>query len=788
MSAAASSLPPALEPLRSARRWVLWKKEIQKGRLTKVPYTSATRRAKSDDANTWRAFDKLAASADTAGTGIMLGDGLVGVDMDACITEAGELEPWAAEVLQLLPTYAEVSPSGRGIKLLMRVEGDAGRSASVQWGPQVDVGATSMERKRRELALFTGGRFFTITGNVYGQHPVAAIPAAALGQLRERIKGIRANKGPQREREGRPTPPVESAQPGADSGRLPAGLLRLVRDGAPEGERSEQFHHAVRWAADCGMPAARIVALLEQHPEGIGAKYADRLAAEVERSLQGYAPKVARVSDRGHSAARPAAARGAGDETASLGRGADSVQGGTAEPADFADPVAAAASIVATMYTAAGLRVLHYWQAEFHWWARSHYVMLPMADVREVLYRVGPAVSAKPIKKRIVDDVLDALKAAANLSHRVVPAVPAWIDRRAGDPDPRAVIPVRNGLVHVDTGQLLEPTPRLFVPYALPFDYTPDAAPPLAWFAFLASLWRDDRESIDALQEWLGYLLTADTSLQKALMIVGPRRSGKGTIGRVVVQLLGERNVASPTLASLGNNFGLEPLIGKTAALMSDARLGARADVAAVAENVLRLTGEDAISVDRKFREAYTAKLLARIVVLANEVPVFRDAASALPGRFIVLRTDKSFFGHEDHGLDRKLAAELPGILVWALDGLRRLRGRGRFVQPASAAAQMRLMEELASPISMFLRDKCLVEPGAQVPVGKLYEAWREWCREHGRDKRGTEQTFGRDIAAAVPGVGHSRPRVNGERVRMYEGIRLRAPDDRVEDDDDAAE
>jgi putative DNA primase/helicase len=452
---------------------------------------------------------------------------------------------------------------------------------------------------------------------------------------------------------------------------------------------------------------------------------------------------------------------------------------------DFADPVAAATAIVATRYTESAQRRLHYWQGEFHLFAQSHYIGLPMADVREMLYSIGPAVSAKPIKKRTVDDVLDALKAAANLSHRVIPAVPAWIDRQPSDPDPRGVIPVRNGLVHVETGQLLPPAPRLFVPYSLPFEYSADAPPPSAWFAFLASVWGEDRESVETLQEWLGYLLTADTSQQKALMIVGPRRSGKGTIGRVLVQLLGERNVASPTLASLGSNFGLEPLIGRTAALMSDARLGARADIAAVAENLLRLTGEDAISVDRKFREAYTARLLARVVVLTNEVPLFRDAASALPSRFIVLRTDKSFFGREDHGLDGRLAAELPGILVWALDGLRRLRARGRFVQPLSGAAQMRLMEDLASPVSAFLRDACVMEAGAEVPVGKLYEAWREWCREHGRDQPGTEQTFGRDIAAAAAGVGHKRPRINGVRVRMYTGLRTRTPDDPVEGDDD---
>ncbi|MDZ7735869.1 MAG: hypothetical protein U5P41_07065 [Gammaproteobacteria bacterium] len=60
--------------------------------------------------------------------------------------------------------------------------------------------------------------------------------------------------------------------------------------------------------------------------------------------------------------------------------------------------------------------------------------------------------------------------------------------------------------------------------------------------------------------------------------MVGPRRSGKGTILRVMTALLGRSNVAAPTLSSLAAPFGLQPLIGKTAGLISDARLGGRAD------------------------------------------------------------------------------------------------------------------------------------------------------------------------------------------------------------------
>lgn len=444
--------------------------------------------------------------------------------------------------------------------------------------------------------------------------------------------------------------------------------------------------------------------------------------------------------------------------------------------ADFADPLLAARSILAARFSQQRLPTLHYWQGEFHRYTGAYYEVLPAADVRELLYELGSVASVKPIKKRVVDDVHDALRAAANLSHRAVPTAPAWIKQQPGGPDPRAVIPLRNGLLNVESGVLTPPTPAFFSPYCLPFDHCPDAPSPAAWLRFLDSVWPGDDESIECLQEWIGYLLTPDTRQQKGLLIVGPKRSGKGTIGRLIGQLVGEGNVVSPTLASLGEPFGLQPWIGKTVALMSDARLGKRADIAAIAENMLRLTGEDSISVARKFQDSYTARLLARLVVFTNEVPVFRDAASALPSRFVILRMERSFYGVEDHALADKLTTELPGIFAWALEGLRRLRNRGRFLQPQAGLAEMRLMQDLASPISAFLRETCILEPGGEVPVQKLYTAWRDWCREHGRDQPGTEQTFGRDIAAAAAGVRISRKRIEDQRVRYYTGLRLREP------------
>lgn len=243
----------------------------------------------------------------------------------------------------------------------------------------------------------------------------------------------------------------------------------------------------------------------------------------------------------------------------------------------------------------------------------------------------------------------------------------------------------------------------------------------------------------------------------------------KGTVARVLARLLGNGNVAAPTLASLTSNFGLAPLIGRRLAIISDARLGARADQAAIAERLLSISGEDAITIDRKHREAWTGRLDTRFLILTNEMPKRGDASGALASRFIVLTLDRSFYGREDHGLTARLMADLPGILNWSLEGLARLRDRGHFEQPASSAEAIRDLEDLGSPISAFIRERCHVEPGGEVETKRLYGAWRDWCAEHGRAHPGTEQTFGRDLKAAVPGISTGDRRRGDDRWRVTE-------------------
>ena len=335
------------------------------------------------------------------------------------------------------------------------------------------------------------------------------------------------------------------------------------------------------------------------------------------------------------------------------------------------------------------------------------------------------------------------------------------------------IVACLNGLLHLPSGKMIGNTPEFFTHNALDFNFNPAALEPNQWVAFLHELWPDDPESISTLQEIFGLCLTGDTRQQKAFLLVGPRRSGKGTIARVLAQLVGSDNAVAPTLAGVGTNFGLAPLIGKRVAIISDARLGARADQHAIAERILSITGEDAITIDRKYAPAWTGQLQTRFVIISNELPRLADASGALASRFIVLLLENSFYGREDHALTDKLLMELPGILNWAITGWHRLTQFGRFKQPPSALDAIEQLEDLGSPVRAFVREKCETGPAFQISPQQLFLSWQDWCASQGRDRPGTVQTFGRDLRAACPAIKIAKPRgPDGLPVRTYQGIR----------------
>ena len=445
-------------------------------------------------------------------------------------------------------------------------------------------------------------------------------------------------------------------------------------------------------------------------------------------------------------------------------------------PARDLDPATEARRLLDAM-SVDGLSRLRFWRGSFSLWRRGAYREVSTNEVRgqivEAVNRIAFGVSTAT-----VGNILLQVQAQSMLMGDREP--PRWLN--GGETWPAdEVLVARNGLFHlpsiVDGKTLwrLEPSPRFFATAALDYDVDLDGPRPDEWFRFLDSAWGDDPGAIGLLQQWLGYLLTPDTRQHKVLFLIGPKRSGKGTIARVTRALIGAKNVCGPTLAGLAGQFGLWSLVGKSLAIISDARLSGRSDKAMVVERLLSVSGEDAIDVDRKCIEPLrSVKLSTRFMLLSNETPRLVDASGALASRMMFLRMDRSWYGNEDHGLTDRLLAELPSILQWAMRGWQELRDQGRFVVPESGRQLAEEMEELGSPVTAFVRDECVVGPEHEVSRANLHEAFTNWAKENGKKGITDSAGFGRDLRAAVPDITDGKHRVFDKLARFYRGIGLK--------------
>ncbi|MCF3934327.1 PriCT-2 domain-containing protein [Acuticoccus sp. M5D2P5] len=150
---------PALVELAHHRQWVCWRYERKDGKdkPDKVPIMPRTGfRASSTNPTTWDTYEAAKVAAirrgyDGVGFVVSAGDEFTAIDLDRCVAEDGTVAGWAQELLDHRETYAEVSPSGTGIRMFTRSEAP-----------------TIARSKACGVEIYTSGRFVTVTGDAIG--------------------------------------------------------------------------------------------------------------------------------------------------------------------------------------------------------------------------------------------------------------------------------------------------------------------------------------------------------------------------------------------------------------------------------------------------------------------------------------------------------------------------------------------------------------------------------------------------------------------------------------------
>ena len=194
-----TELPPLPEELVELRQFVAWRYvPREKGNPGKKPINPHTgREASTSDPKTWGTLEEAAVRCATdslAGVGFVFteGDPFAGVDLDNCRNPAtGELEAWAKRIVDAFDSYTEVSPTGTGVKIIVRGELPSGRN------------------RRGPVEMYDSGRFFTLTGDVVGTRTAIEDRQEPLEKLHAWIDPQSPQKGTQSRTEVRKTVAVD---------------------------------------------------------------------------------------------------------------------------------------------------------------------------------------------------------------------------------------------------------------------------------------------------------------------------------------------------------------------------------------------------------------------------------------------------------------------------------------------------------------------------------------------------------------------------------------------------
>lgn len=412
----------------------------------------------------------------------------------------------------------------------------------------------------------------------------------------------------------------------------------------------------------------------------------------------------------------------------------------------------AAQAILKEQYTHDDLLSLRYHRGRFHEWTGECYKEIRDEDMSPLVTRWLQNHGGQT-NQGYVSNVLGNL-AALTLLRTSLPVPFRILDVKS---DGKAIVSAenlvgfQNGILNLDkllTAQIqVEPhSPLWFSRTVLPYSFERDAKC-YGWMGFLAEVLNYDREMMLLVQEMFGYCLSGNMRYQKFFILQGEGSNGKSVVLDVLQAMLGDENVSSIPLDRFGDRFTLAEMEGKLANIYADLE-----EINKFDEGMLKsLTSGDPIQIERKYKDPYTMHPSAKVIFSTNTLPHIRDRSQGIWRRLVVVPFNVVIPEEEqDKQLPAKLKKELPGIFNWAVQGLKALNTRGRFIDPVPCTQIRDEYRLTTDPVAMFLEEAVTDSPGSSILCTQLYGKYRQWAHDNGHVPL-SNVNFGRQLTRLKP-------------------------------------
>jgi len=340
------------------------------------------------------------------------------------------------------------------------------------------------------------------------------------------------------------------------------------------------------------------------------------------------------------------------------------------------------------------------------------------------------------------------------------------------DPNARELINLENGMLDWQTGNLYSHKPEHLSTIRIPIIFDASAICPQI-DRFLDTTF--EPEVIPLIEEIAGYCLIPEIRTQCFVILAGSGSNGKSLCLTLFSSLVGDNNITNTSLKELEENrFASANLYMKLIATGSEIE-----GYFKNSDLLKRLTGEDLIRAENKFKDPFTFKNHSKIMFTSNDIPTFSSKDFGLYRRCLIIPFTKMFHGKDrDPNLKKKIttANELSGFLNRALAGLRRLNDNNyEFTRPRQVEQALENFQKKNDNLRYFISEFIEITGNQEdfISSSEFYREYSEFCKTGGLGNpcpinRLTERLSGIDEK-----IGYGRKRTGIGNIRTFTGIRF---------------
>jgi len=322
-------------------------------------------------------------------------------------------------------------------------------------------------------------------------------------------------------------------------------------------------------------------------------------------------------------------------------------------------------------------------------------------------------------------------------------------------------VPVANGVVDIRSMSLRPHRPEDYLQACSPVPFYPDALTS-ELPRCMDTYFKNDPErelKIAALQEFFGYCLMPHARYKKALLCVGESDCGKSMIAKIIRMLVGDRNTCAVGVEDMDDPRKRAPLLGKMVNILSE--LTSNSMIADGGFKTLVST-EEPILFDPKNITPIMDTPISKHVIITNILPAINDRSWGTYNRLLIISFLNIIPLHlQDRNIEDKLERELPGILLWALEGAQRLyHNKGVFT--SAGVEEVKRYRRQQDPMSGFLSDECVVGADQKCHLPDLRDAFSKWVGKQEDPRRFAEKirAQGFEVTENPQWIGDSKKRV----------------------------